>query len=89
MLLNCEMTYISFLIEYNLATQITIELSLLDLLIKQAYLELELDSFTTINELSSSLIESNSIEFSSCSFHLTALNVNVADVLSLFRGLYD
>ena len=67
------MTYMPFLIETRRVTAITNESSLLNLLIKRAYLELELDSFITINESSSSLIESISIELSNCSFHLTAL----------------
>ena len=53
------MTYIPFLIEPNRAIWITNESALLDLLIKRAYLELEVDSFIIINESSSSLIESS------------------------------
>ena len=67
------MTYMPFLIEANPATQITNESSKLDSLIKRAYLELEFDSFTTINESNSNLIESSSIDLLSCSFHLTSL----------------
>ena len=67
------MTYMSFIIEINRVTQITNGSNLLDSLIKRVYFELELDSFIIINESSSSLMESNSIEFSNYSFHLTAL----------------